>query len=149
MQLMKPDVWFGELNSLTSSSTPLTALLSISSTVHAYGKPTQIDNPNIHPKRLRREIGNIAHIIAQVTNRSNPMEYRRPNRCPAHEIRINRGLILCHDIKDRVIEQRNQPRDTHDSQRLCTKDTKHHGRQRGREQALVDAEEAVCSTVHV
>lgn len=77
------------------------------------------------------------------------MENCRPNRRPAHEIRINRGLIPRHDIKNRVIEQRNQPRDTDDGQRLRAKDTKHHSRQRGREQALVDAEEAVCSAVHV
>lgn len=88
---------------------------------------TQIDNAHVNSKRLGRKIRNVPHIITQVTNRYDPMENRRPDARPGHEIRIDRGLVPRHDIEDRVIEQRNQTRDADDSQRLGCEDTEHHG----------------------
>lgn len=113
------------------------------------GKLTQIDNAHIHPERLGREIRDVPHIVTQVTNRHNPVENGSPDARPGHEIAIDRGLVLRHDIEDRVIEQRNQTRDADDGQRLGCKDTEHHGCQGRREQGFINAKESVCPTVHV
>lgn len=77
------------------------------------------------------------------------MEDGRPDGRPAHEIRVDGRLIDRHDIVDSIVKQRDQPRNTHDSQRLRTKHTEDHRCQRRREERLVDAVEFACAAVHI
>lgn len=112
-------------------------------------KRTAIDNPNIRPKRLGREIGHVAHIVAEITHSNDPVEYRTPDRDPAHEVRVDGGLVDDHNVVNGVVEQRYQAGDSHDSQRLCTENTENHRRQCRGEERLVDSVELACASVHV
>lgn len=54
-----------------------------------------------------------------------------------------------YDIIYGVVEQRDQPRDADDGQRLRCKDTEHHRRKGGREERFVDTIELSSSPVHI
>lgn len=74
----------------------------------------------------------------------------RPNRHPADNLRIEiRDALRDRNVVNRIIKQRNQPRDPNDRQRLAGEETEDHRRQCGREERLVDAEIAVRVARHV
>ena len=77
------------------------------------------------------------------------MKYSRPDGPPCHKLRIQTRVISFDNIENRIIEQRNQPRDPHNRDRLGPQNTKHHTRKRTREQRFIDTVEATCSAIHV
>lgn len=111
---------------------------------------THINNRHIHPKRIRRKIRNIPHIITPITHGRNPMRHRRPNRHPSHKlgIQLPNALSLTNIIR-RIIKQRNQTRHTDDRKRLSGKNGKYGGGESGCEETFVDAVEVVCAALHV
>lgn len=111
---------------------------------------THIDNANVHAKGITRKIGDKAHVIAQITKRSDPMRDGGPDRHPCQELGVKIGdMLLLSDVVDGVVEQRDQTSDTDNSERLARKDTEYDGSQGRREQCLVNPEEAACLPLHV
>lgn len=110
---------------------------------------TNINNPDIHPERLTRKIRNIPHVIANIAEGNEPMEYGRPNASPTHKARINGHIVELDDVVNGVVEKRNEASDTDDSERLCTKNAENHGCQGRRKEGFVDTVEFARSAVHV
>lgn len=65
---------------------------------------TAIDNPDICPKGLAREIRHIAHIIAKVPKGKKPMEEGGPDGDPRHEAWVERYVVSFDDVEDGVVE---------------------------------------------
>lgn len=113
------------------------------------GQLTDVYNPNIHAKRLAREISHVAHVVAEIPDGDQPVEDGGPDGGPRHEVGIDSRLILDDDVVDGVIEQGDQTGDSDNRERLRAQDAEDHGREGRGEQGLVDAEELACAAVHV
>lgn len=109
--------------------------------LHVSEKHTAIDDAHICPKTLTGEVGHVSHVIAEVPDSKEPMEDGSPNSHPGHELWIERHVMSFNDIKDGVIEQRDQTGDSHDGQRLGTKDAEDDASQGGGEERFVDTVE--------
>ena len=77
------------------------------------------------------------------------MEDGGPDGDPAHELRVQRNIMSFDDIKDGVIEQGDQTRDTDDGQGLGAYGAEDHASQCRREEGFVYAVETTGSKVHV
>lgn len=143
------------LKSATSSSTPLTRGLNVSLD-HAReprtaGTPlTHIDDPHIHAKSIARKVRDVSHVVAPIRNGRNPMRNSSPYRDPAYELWIQVSNPLgSRNIKDGVIEERDQTRDADHGQWLTGEQAENQRGQGGREERFIDAEVAARVTLHV
>ena len=110
---------------------------------------TAIDDSDICPERLAREIRHVAHIVAKVPNGKKPMEEGGPDGDPGHEAWVQGYVVSFYDVEDGVVEQRYQPRDTHNRQGLRAQNAEDDASQCGREEGFIYAVEAAGVSVHV
>lgn len=91
---------------------------------------THIDDTDVHPEGFAREVRDVPHVVAEVSERCDPMEYRRPYPRPRHHLWVQSNVVVTDDVIYCVVEERDKSSDANDSQRLTGKDTEDHGGKR-------------------
>lgn len=110
---------------------------------------TQIDDANVHPKRLTREVSHVAHVVGHVPDGNQPMEDGSPDASPANKLGVDRRVVANDYVIYRVVEERYQSGYSHYRERLSAQDAKYHGSQGGREKSFIDTEEFPRTAMHV
>jgi hypothetical protein len=118
-------------------------------TAYKHWTLTAVYYSNIQTEGFAREIRNVCHVVAEVAETDNPVEYCSPDPYPSRKLGIDGGIIHGDDVVDRVVEKGDEAGNTDNRKWLTRKETKHHGCQRRSKESFVDAKKSASTTVHV